>query len=229
MNHALNSIIPSPSGQNPDADAGLLTGTGSKANNWTSQSKTDLLMQGIANGLNAISWTGGMPPEANPGLVLVDSAAGSIAKAGVGAPGYVPSNAIFNSGNGERPSPRQSEKDVGSDLGSGHDPQISYKDGKQVSYGTSGSVRPDFVAADGAVSFEVKNYNIATNSSGLINNVAKQVVQRQANLPAGMEQQIVIDTRGQTVTPGQRSAIVQGIVQKSNGIINPIDIQFKTK
>ncbi|WLE58841.1 hypothetical protein GIY62_17295 [Burkholderia plantarii] len=96
-------------------------------------------------------------------------------------------------------------------------------------YGTPGSVRPDFVAADGSASFEVKNYNIAKNSSELINNIAKQAVQRQINFPAGMEQQVVIDIRGQIVTPGQRSAIVQGIVKKSNGIIGSIDIQFKTK
>ncbi|NML35487.1 hypothetical protein [Paraburkholderia antibiotica] len=58
---------------------------------------------------------------------------------------------------------------------------MSYKDGEQVPYGTPGSVRPDFVAQDGTASFEVKNYNIATNSSGLINNVANQAVQRAAN------------------------------------------------
>ncbi|WP_240487664.1 hypothetical protein [Photorhabdus australis] len=43
----------------------------------------------------------------------------------------------------------------------------------------------------------MKNYNIATNKNGLINNVAKQAIERQKNLPAGMEQRIVIDVRGQ--------------------------------
>ncbi|MGN5479979.1 hypothetical protein ACTMU2_33570 [Cupriavidus basilensis] len=94
-------------------------------------------------------------------------------------------------------------------------------------YGTAGSVRPDFVAADGSASFEVKNCNIATNASGLINNVAQQATQRANNLPEGMQQQVVIDVRGQTVTDAQKNLIVQGIVQKSNVIISPTAIQFK--
>lgn len=108
----------------------------------------------------------------------------------------------------------RSKIDVGSDLGSSADPQVSYKNGQQASYGTSGSVRPDYVATDGSASFEVKNYNVATNSSGLINNVANQAIQRAENLPDGMEQQVAIDVRGQSMTPAQRTAIVQGIVQK---------------
>ncbi|MDF3097195.1 MULTISPECIES: hypothetical protein [Burkholderia] len=59
--------------------------------------------------------------------------------------------------------------------------------------------------------------------------VANQTIQRAANLPEGMQQQIVIDIRGQTVSPAQRTEIVQGIAQKSNGIISLINIQFKIK
>jgi hypothetical protein len=151
-----------------------------------------------------------------------------------GSPG-APSNAILSSGNSgssdsttaTRPGWRQSENDVGSDLGSSARPQVSYKGGVEVPNGTPGSVRPDLVATDGSASFEVKNYNIATNSSGLINNVAQQAIQRADNLPTGMEQQIVIDVRGQTVTDAQKVSIIQGIVQKSNGIISPTSIRFK--
>ncbi len=74
---------------------------------------------------------------------------------------------------------------------------------------------------------EVKNYNITTNQSGLINNVSKQAIQRAENLPAGMRQEVVIDIRGQKVTSIQEDAIIKGIVQKSNGTIKPTDIQFK--
>ncbi|WP_282183136.1 hypothetical protein [Photorhabdus hindustanensis] len=42
----------------------------------------------------------------------------------------------------------------------------------------------------------MKNYNIATNKNGLINNVARQAIERQKNLPAGMRQEVVIDIRG---------------------------------
>jgi filamentous hemagglutinin len=128
-----------------------------------------------------------------------------------------------------RPTFQQSEFDVGTDLGDGYTPQVSYLNGEVVPYGTPGSVRPDFVATDGTASFEVKNYNIATNSTGLVNNVAQQAIQRATNLPDGMQQQVVIDIRGQTVTPQQEIAIQQAIALKSNGIINPSSILFKTQ
>ncbi|PHM63337.1 DUF637 domain-containing protein [Xenorhabdus ishibashii] len=43
-----------------------------------------------------------------------------------------------------RPGHKQSEIDVGKDLGSGWRGQVSFKDGKEVPYGTKGSVRPDW-------------------------------------------------------------------------------------
>ncbi|EMN5249845.1 hypothetical protein ACFO72_003801 [Enterobacter roggenkampii] len=125
-----------------------------------------------------------------------------------------------------RPGHRQSEIDVGNDLGDSWKEQVSYKDGKEVPYGTKGSTRPDWCNGD-VCSLEVKNYNIATNQSGLINNVAKQAIERQKHLPEGMMQEIVIDVRGQVLSLVQEDAIIRGIVQKSNGIIKPTDIQFK--
>ncbi|TWR66611.1 MULTISPECIES: hypothetical protein [Pseudomonas] len=75
----------------------------------------------------------------------------------------------------------------------------------------------------------MKNYNIAKNQSGLISNVSKQALQRAENLPQGMQQQVVIDIRGQAVTPVQRAQIVRGIVDKSNGAISPSSIRFKAE
>lgn len=98
---------------------------------------------------------------------------------------------------------------------------------EKVPYGTKGSVRPDFVSNDGRMSYEVKNYNIATNSNGLINNVANQAIKRAEHLPVGMTQTVIIDTRGQNVTEAQKHRITQGIVNKSNGLIKPENIQFK--
>ncbi|WP_200655110.1 hypothetical protein [Paraburkholderia aspalathi] len=205
-------------------DEAQLTGN-SKSSSPFSQSPLDLVLQGIRNGLGAIVGMGGAePPATSAQGVLVNGAA----QATPGAANSLPANALLSDGGGNgRPSARQSEIDVGSDLGSSADPQVSYKNGQQVSYGTSGSVRPDYAATDGSASFEVKNYNISTNSSGLINNVATQAMQRQANLPDGMQQQVIIDTRGQTVTDSQINNIVQGIVTKSNGIIQPGNILFK--
>ncbi|WP_233445773.1 VENN motif pre-toxin domain-containing protein [Providencia stuartii] len=126
----------------------------------------------------------------------------------------------------KRPSPRDSEKDVGKDLGEGWREQVSFKDGKEVPYGTKGSVRPDW--CQGTVcSVEVKNYTIATNSKGLISNVSKQAIERQQHLPEGMKQEVIIDIRGQKVSDSEKRAVVVGIVQKSNGAIKPTDIQFK--
>ena len=95
-------------------------------------------------------------------------------------------------------------------------------------YGTSGSVRPDFSIGK-TVAVEVKNYNIANNSSGLIRNVSKQAIDRAVHLPKGMQQRVIIDIRGQTVTDKQMSAIRSGIVTKTNGVISAASVQFKTK
>ena len=127
-----------------------------------------------------------------------------------------------------RPGHRQSELDVGKDLGSGAKEQVSYKDGHEVSYGTTGSTRPDWCVGT-TCSVEVKNYNIATNQSGLINNVAKQAIERQKHLPEGMEQTVIIDIRGQTVTAQQQAAITKAIIEKSNGVLTPLSIRFKVK
>ncbi|MDN4152722.1 hemagglutinin repeat-containing protein [Pantoea ananatis] len=125
-----------------------------------------------------------------------------------------------------RPSHRQSEIDVGKDLGNGWREQVSFKDGKEVPYGTKGGVRPDWCQGN-VCSVEVKNYNITNNQSGLISNVSKQAIQRAENLPAGMQQRVIIDVRGQSVSLEQERAIIKGIVQKSNGAIDPAAIEFK--
>jgi hypothetical protein len=126
-----------------------------------------------------------------------------------------------------RPTPRQSEIDVGRDLGPKFKEQQSYFDGEEVPYGTEGSVRPDWVATDGSVSVEVKNYDVSETVHGLIDNVASQATYRAKHLPIGMRQKVVIDIRGQVVEVTQRNAIIQGIVDKSRGVIRPEDIKFK--
>lgn len=128
----------------------------------------------------------------------------------------------------KRPTHKASEIDVGKQLGNTALPQISYKGGKVVPYGTSGSVRPDFSIGK-IVGVEVKNYNIANNSSGLISNVSKQAVARAEHLPKGMQQQLIIDIRGQTVTDKQKSAIISGVVAKTNGLISASAITFKNQ
>jgi hypothetical protein len=122
--NALNDIVATAGGALGGALAGSgsqgsITGAGSAANNEVynrqihdedqltgesgssspfSQSPLVLVWQSIANGLNAImGMTGGEPPVA-PGTSMVDSATGEAVNVAPGTPGYVPSNATFNSG-----------------------------------------------------------------------------------------------------------------------------------
>ena len=124
-----------------------------------------------------------------------------------------------------RCTPRQSELYVGKMLGTRAKPQVSYLDGKEVPYGTKGSVRPDFVMGDKAA-FEVKNYNIETNSDGLVREVVRQVKDRAIHLPQGMKQRVMIDVRGQNVSDAMKEALGQKIIQKCDGIISMKDISF---
>jgi filamentous hemagglutinin len=125
-----------------------------------------------------------------------------------------------------RPSPRQSEVDVGITLPLGSREQVSFKGGVEVPYGTPLSVRPDWCIGT-TCSVEVKNYDISTNKQALIRNVSQQAVRRQQELPSGMTQQVVIDVRGQSVDVQQEINIRRGIAQQSGGVIAPSDITFK--
>jgi filamentous hemagglutinin len=123
-----------------------------------------------------------------------------------------------------RPTWRVSEIDVGQTLPSGARYNVSYLNGVEVRYGMPDSVRPDWVV--GNTSVEVKNYSIATNSESLVAIVSDQAIARAQHLPQGMSQRVVIDVRGQTVTPQQEARIVQDIVQRSRGTLAASDIFF---
>ncbi len=105
--------------------------------------------------------------------------------------------------------------------------QQSFKGRKLVPYGIPGSVRSDLTSADlKTASWEVKNYNLATNTAGLINATAAQGRDRALNLPAGMTQYVYIDITGQDVTADRRDAIRLAIETKSSGAINKDNIEF---
>ena len=113
-----------------------------------------------------------------------------------------------------RPTWRQSELDVGKDY-EGYDAQKSFINGKEVPYGTKGSVRPEFYKNGHSV--EVKNYNVETSSgrNSLINNVSSQIKKRLTNLPEGTEQTVVIDVRGQDYNLEILRDIKNKIIEKS--------------
>src|SRR5262249_31123483 len=105
-------------------------------------------------------------------------------------------NSARNRKLGTRPSPRQSELDVNS-LNPKHRPQVSFKNGREVPYGSRGSVRPDNHRVGEAL--EVKNYDLMDPSSraNMYNTIHRQYLQRTSNLPRGTQQRIIIDIRGQ--------------------------------
>ncbi|MCC7633270.1 hemagglutinin repeat-containing protein [Stenotrophomonas rhizophila] len=121
---------------------------------------------------------------------------------------------------------QQTDADYGRDLeGTGARPQVAFKDGKEVSPNTPGSVRPDY-CIDGVCSIEVKNYNLTLNTSGLIRDISRQAIERVKHLPEGMQQLLVIDIRGQAVPVEQQAAIREAIFANSKGAIKRESIQF---
>ncbi len=91
-----------------------------------------------------------------------------------------------------RPSCRQSELDAAKEFPE-YAEQKSFLNGKEVPYGTKGSVRPDLYKP--ASSIDVKNYDIGTieGRNSLARNIAKQYYQRVNNLPAGTQQTVLIE------------------------------------
>lgn len=124
-----------------------------------------------------------------------------------------------------RPSWRKSEVDTGKNY-TNYEPQKSFLNGKEVPYGTKGSVRPDYYIDEHSV--EVKNYNIETHygQNSLVYNISKQVKQKLSNLPEGTRQTIVIDVRGQLVNNSILKEIKDRIITK---VGFDVEILFKTK
>jgi hypothetical protein len=88
-----------------------------------------------------------------------------------------------------------------------------------VTYGTKGSVRPEFYKT--GTSIEVKNYNIESPAgrAALERNVVTQALQRKADLPTGTTQKLTIDARGQNVSLSEVKKILTNIETKSAGAI----------
>ena len=122
-----------------------------------------------------------------------------------------------------RPTWRQSELDAATDF-PGYADQKSFINGKEVSYGTKGSVRPDYYKE--GFSVDIKNYNIenASGRSNLARNIDKQYYQRIENLPNGTKQSVMIDIRGQSVSDEVLSELYDEIMRRTN---NGVEILFK--
>ena len=122
-----------------------------------------------------------------------------------------------------RPTWRQSELDAVADFPE-YKAQKSFMNGKEVPYGTKGSVRPDYYKS--GFSVDIKNYNVASASgrSNLARNIEAQYNQRIENLPDGTQQAVLIDARGQNVSIPELIVLYNDIVQRTK---NGVEILFK--
>lgn len=122
-----------------------------------------------------------------------------------------------------RPTWRQSELDAVADFPE-YKAQKSFLNGKEVPYGTKGSVRPDYYKS--GFSVDIKNYNVeSTNSrSNLARNIETQYSQRIENLPDGTKQAVLIDVRGQNVSISALLVLYNDIIQRTN---NGVEVLFK--
>lgn len=126
-----------------------------------------------------------------------------------------------------RPTWRESENDVGADLGPGYEPQRSFRGGEEVPYGSPGSTRPDFYTAGHSI--EVKNYRVETAAqrSRLVDNISAQAITRARELPAGTRQSVEIDVRGQQLSPSDAAQLARDIESRSGGIISAADVTIR--
>ncbi|WP_289064397.1 PAAR-like protein, partial [uncultured Zobellia sp.] len=125
---------------------------------------------------------------------------------------------------GKRPSWRQSEKDIAKDH-PGYSEQKSYKDRKEVPYGTEGSTRPDLYK-DGH-SVEIKNYDVESSAgkNNLKREINRQYEERVKHLPEGTKQTVQIDVRGQNVSAKELKELSKTIKNNSKDL----EVIFKMK
>jgi hypothetical protein len=100
-------------------------------------------------------------------------------------------------------------------MGEDHPSQPSFLARQDVTRGTAGSVRPDFMTPDRkTASVEVKRYDLSGGFPwGMITRIAQQA----------------IDVTGQDVSEDRMIAIKSAIARKSNGVIREDNVQFFVK
>jgi len=140
--------------------------------------------------------------------------------------------------NKERPTPTQSEEEIGylyRKIGKGNR-EVSYKAGRSASHGEKGSTRPDVVNERQMV--EVKRVK-PENKGSLHKKLEKQIADRATEGPAGYKQTIVVDVRGLDIPASKLKTVAKEIVSDVNKSLasrsmknlpklSPEDIQFVT-
>ena len=128
----------------------------------------------------------------------------------------------------KRPTWRQSEIDDTiryRKAGYAVEPQVSFLNGQRCKNGISDSIRVDNYV-EGLAAVEIKNYNLTTNSSGLVSNIVEQAIKHQKHLPEGTRQIFKIDARGQVLSKATENNIRSRIVSKTGDILKAEDVRF---
>lgn len=106
--------------------------------------------------------------------------------------------------------------------------QASYLGGKEVSYGTPGSTRPDIKRkVNGRLeAIEVKNWDLKNNLKQLSVELKRQVSQRTIDLPEGATQRIVLDVAGRKYSRGFLKEVKDLLVTELDPVYSNIPIDF---
>ncbi|NUQ30409.1 MAG: hypothetical protein HOQ35_18090 [Acidobacteriaceae bacterium] len=184
----------------------------------------------IGGGTSAVAGVGGAPETGGASLALTALGATSVVVGAAGVTQGITNIAVgagilhneitkntYLSQGGTRPHPSTSEDFSGNPEILG---QRSFRGGFPSPNGRQGSTRPDGYLPEVGVVIEVKNYDLSKGSSKLINNVVEQALRRQAELPEGLKQALVIDVRGQNVTEAQAQNIIDTINQRTGNLFD---------
>ena len=143
---------------------------------------------------------------------------GAISGAAVG--GTKEALRIHSITHGKIPTPQEAEEQAKQLLGGRS--QCSYIDGEEVPYGTPGSTRPDVVrtVGDHLEAIEVKRYDLQSRASlnELRTVLIDEISARNANLPAGSVQRIVLNVEGR----GYTEAYVDSVIEWIQNFMEPV-------
>lgn len=129
-----------------------------------------------------------------------------------------------------RPIPTPREAEVSALQKYGGKEQLSYLNGEEVPWGTPNATRPDVVRTigDHLEAIEVKRYNLeSANSCNTLNKeLLRQVSARQANMPSGTTQRIVLNVEGRQYTKELVEEVVSNLHVTLDSVYPdiPIDI-----
>ena len=110
--------------------------------------------------------------------------------------------------------------------------QLSYKNGREVAYGTKEATRPDVVrtVGDHLEAIEVKNYDLrnADNRRVLYYELKRQISERAANMPKGTTQRVVLDIRGRKYPKELVEDVINHILSTCSDVYPNIPVDLLT-